>query len=257
MINMKSNYVLSYDNKKIFYLVNRIKKGSFIFFLHGAGSNHSVFKPFFKAFKNQNYIAMDYRGHGHSENAEVSISDIIDDIMLILQKEKVKKVKFIGNSLGATIALEFYKAYPSLVEKLVLFTLFSRRYVRFSWFYGILANVCHFWLRPFRLKRKLKFQDYHKYKKRPIWYYPYLDIRGTPVISILKLVVELFKTPIDFSIVKIPSLVIVAKHDFSAKNKLIINDCKKNNVVCEVMNGSHVVLTREFEKAIKIVRGFL
>jgi len=255
---MESRFINAYDNKRIHYIYNKPNNKEFLFFIHGAGSNHSIYKPFFKAFKDHNFIAIDIRSHGYSQRSKPTFSRIIDDMLLIIRKEKINKITLIGNSLGASIALEFYKCYPRLVKNMILFTLFSKEYIRFSSIFHSFASSIHSFLRLFKSKRKLKFMDYHKYKKRPVWYYPYLDVRGSSSTFLFYLVKVLLEYKINLTCIKIPTLIIVARKDYITKNKLIINDINKNNnLEYKIINSNHVLLTREFDKAIKLVRGFL
>jgi len=141
---------------------------------------------------------------------------------------------------------------------MILLTLFSKRYIKHPVLFNNLASMFYTILKPFAGKRPLKFQDYHKYKERPIWYYPYLDFRGTPITTVLKLVKELFQYPIYAYNIKVPTLIFVAEKDWSTKNELIKSDCKSNkNIKLVELKSNHVPLVRIYDDVLKGVNEFL
>ncbi|MFA6888530.1 MAG: alpha/beta hydrolase [Candidatus Woesearchaeota archaeon] len=246
----------------IYYVINRVNAISdFIIFIHGAGSNHSVYKPFFHAFEKHNFIAVDIRNHGNSGRCPLeymTVDTIVQDILAIIREEKIQYVTLVGNSLGATVAVEVYKKIKKHVKKMVLFTLFSKRYVKFSSMFEVCALLAYYLLKPFSGIRKLRFTEYHKYAKRPIWYYPYLDIRGTPVTTVIKLVKELFVTPIYLSGISVPTLIFISVDDWCAHNSLIESDAKANPQITLLhIKSNHVILSQKYEEVISHVTEFL
>lgn len=242
----------------ISYDVNRVNRNGWLFFIHGAGSNHSVWKPILEHFKKHNWVAVDVRNHGNSKGGENTLDAIVEDIKEILTKEKIQSTTLIGNCLGTTVAVAFAERYPSLVKKLVLITPFSARYIRFSSLFYPLARWLSSFFSLFRWERTLKFQDYHKYQKRPLWYYPLLDIRGTSLEAYASYVAELFKYPLDLESTRIPALVITAEQDFFTRNDLIVEDCKQNkNINLKTVHCHHVPLTRTPEKIITLLEEFV
>lgn len=261
---MRQKTILSFDGTEIYYVINKVQNSSdklFIIFIHGAGSNHTVYKPFFTAFEDRNFVALDLRNHGHSGRAPletITIEILAQDIEAIMKEENIKEFILVGNSLGASVALEVAKKHQKQTKNLVLFTLFSKRYIRGSSFLYFLATFSYILLKPFSGWRKLKFQDYHKYQKRPLWYYPLLDIRGTPVTTVAKLVKKLFQYHFSLSRLAVPTLLFVSLDDFSTKNSLIHSDCKGNkNITLINLKSHHVPLTRDYEEVTKHVKRFL
>ncbi len=259
---MKQKTIKSFDKTDIYYIINKASPSSeYIIFIHGAGSNHSVYRPFFHVFENSNFIALDIRNHGKSGRCPleyITIEAIANDVLEIIKQEKITAVTLVGNSLGATVAVEVYKKIKKHVKKMILFTLFSRRYVKFSWLFDILAQAVYTIVKPFSGVRKLKFTDYHKYAKRPIWYYPYLDIRGTPFATVIKLVRELFATPLYVSAISVPTVVFISSDDWSARNSVIQNDCRGNTHISVLhISSNHVVLVRKHEEIINHVKKFI
>lgn len=258
---MYQKTIHSFDNTEIYYVINKKNNGPFLIFIHGAGSNHTVYTPFFKEFEEINFIALDIRNHGKSARAPlrtVTIKNIVKDIEVILEKENIQRIIPVGNSLGATIAVELYKAQRKKVQKMILFTLFSKRYIKFSGLLHIIATILFVLVRPFSGWRKLQFSDYFKYGKRPLWYYPWLDFRGTPIASVLKLIRELFHTPLYLYNITVPTQVFISTADHSTKNGVIVSDSKENkNIQIEEIDSNHVILTREYEDVMKRVQKFL
>lgn len=259
---MRQKTIHSFDGTEIYYILNKISaEKPFIIFIHGAGSNHSVYKPFSHAFEFHNFIALDLRNHGHSGRAPletITLETLAEDIEAIVKEENIKELILVGNSLGASIALEVAKNNRKQIKKMVLFTLFSKRYIRAASFFALLSSLSYLFLKPFSGLRKLKFQDYHKYANRPIWYYPWLDIRGTPVTTVAKLAKELFHYHFSLSTLAVPTLLFVSLDDFSTKNSLIHSDCKDNkNITLINLKSHHVPLTRDYEEVARHVKRFV
>ena len=90
----------------IYKTENRSNK--WITFIHGAGGNSSIWfnqVRFFKAYFN--VLLIDLRGHGKSEvspkGTEYTFEIIIDDILNILDHNKIEKSHFVGISLGSIL----------------------------------------------------------------------------------------------------------------------------------------------------------
>lgn len=259
---MRQKTIHSFDGAEIYYILNRVSSEKpFLIFIHGAGSNHSVYKPFFAAFEDRSFVALDLRNHGHSGRAPletITLETLAEDIEAIVKEENIKEFLLVGNSLGASIALEVAKNNRKQVKKLVLFTLFSKRYIRAASLFALFASLSYVFLKPFSGWRKLKFQDYHKYQKRPLWYYPWLDIRGTPVTTVAKLAKELFRYSFSLSTLAVPTLLFVSLDDFSTKNSLIHSDCRGNkNITLINLKSHHVPLTRDYEDVARHVKRFV
>lgn len=67
-------------------------------------------------------IAVDLRGHGLSSrnNPATSIKDYAEDVKLLCDALQLKKISFLGWSLGGGLALLFAAMYPDYVEKIIL-----------------------------------------------------------------------------------------------------------------------------------------
>lgn len=94
-----------------------------IVFLHGAGSDRTIWKEQVKKLKEDYYIiAIDNRGSGKSDCPEYNynVSMLSTDIIAVLDKEKLNEVNLIGFSLGGLVAQKIANDHPKRVKKLIL-----------------------------------------------------------------------------------------------------------------------------------------
>jgi esterase len=93
-------------------------------FVHGLASNMSRWSEFVTTTslsQSRDLIRVDLRGHGESmTRRKFSLEHWTDDLVAILQQERVPKAMVIGHSLGAQAALHFGTIYPEKLAGLVL-----------------------------------------------------------------------------------------------------------------------------------------
>jgi 3-oxoadipate enol-lactonase len=102
---------------------NQCGDGDLIIFIHGIGGNKENWHENMVVFsKNFNVVALDLRGYGESDDFEgpMNFFDVADDICELISYIGKKNCHVVGLSMGAQIALYFYKRYPSLTKSLVL-----------------------------------------------------------------------------------------------------------------------------------------
>lgn len=96
-------------------------------FVHGAGGSSSIWYPQIRDFAKQyNVIVLDLRGHGQSRT--ISITDvkrfnfdvIVDDILEVLNHQKIEKAHFVGISLGTIIIRYIAEKCPEKVSSMIL-----------------------------------------------------------------------------------------------------------------------------------------
>ena len=98
-------------------------------FVHGAGGSSSIWFRQIKEFKKYfNVILLDLRGHGKSKNffknvfeKKYTFKSISNDIVEVLNKEKIKSSHFVGISLGTILIRQLAENYPKMVKLFVLF----------------------------------------------------------------------------------------------------------------------------------------
>ncbi len=123
--------VKSFDGTRIAYSVKRKGKVFFVF-IHGLGSDYTVWKKITNFISEKGYstIAIDLRGHGHSERPQKKEAYILDnfarDINEVLLKEKVKKFVICGHCYGGVVAITFQKLFPNKAEAYVLISTTSK-----------------------------------------------------------------------------------------------------------------------------------
>ncbi|MBS3168583.1 alpha/beta hydrolase [Candidatus Woesearchaeota archaeon] len=107
----------SFDGTKIYYQHEKGKRNKTLIFLHGIGSNWTVWKDSINIFQKEGFstIGIDLRGHGKSDWPEdfsfYKISNFSRDIFEIVKKEGLSRFSFIGNSLGGAVAINYCRRY--------------------------------------------------------------------------------------------------------------------------------------------------
>ncbi|MEO0526609.1 MAG: alpha/beta hydrolase [Bacteroidota bacterium] len=97
-------------------------------FVHGAGGSSSIWYKQVREFKKHfNVLLLDLRGHGNSKpNLKDAFSDkytfdsITDDILEVIEHEKIEKSHFIGISLGTILIRNLAEKYPDRVESMIM-----------------------------------------------------------------------------------------------------------------------------------------
>ncbi|QLG47287.1 alpha/beta hydrolase [Costertonia aggregata] len=97
-------------------------------FVHGAGGSSSIWYKQVREFKKHfNILLLDLRGHGNSKpNLKDAFSDkytfdsITNDIVDVIDYERIGKSHFIGISLGTILIRNLAEKYPHRVESMVM-----------------------------------------------------------------------------------------------------------------------------------------
>lgn len=91
--------------------------------LHGSRDRKDYFDGIMKIMSDKYHlIAIDFRGHGDTEKTDkgYNFPQFVNDIVIFLQKKKIKQINLIGHSLGGVISLLLAYKYPYIVKKIVL-----------------------------------------------------------------------------------------------------------------------------------------
>ena len=144
----------------IYPAVNNSKK--WITFIHGAGGSSSIWFNQVRFFKTYfNVLLVDLRGHGKSvaspDGTQYDFDQIIDDLVQVLDLNKIKKSHFVGISLGSILIQYMLFNYQNRVEKIGLggailnlnlqsrFLMFlgnlTQNFLPFIWIYTFCAYV--------------------------------------------------------------------------------------------------------------------
>ncbi len=97
-------------------------------FVHGAGGSSSIwYKQVRDYAKHYNVLLLDLRGHGNSKpslkNAfekQYTFDSIVDDIVEVLDHEKIEKSHFVGISLGTIVIRQLAENYPKRVSSMIM-----------------------------------------------------------------------------------------------------------------------------------------
>ena len=157
----------------LYHSIYRAENSSnkWITFIHGAGGNSSIWfnqVRFFKAYFN--VLLIDLRGHGKSKvspkGTKYTFNIIIDDILNVLDHNKIEKSHFVGISLGSILIQKMIQLHSNRVEKIGLggailnlnlqsrFLMFMGKLTQsvlpFIWIYTFFAYV----IMPYKAHRK-------------------------------------------------------------------------------------------------------
>ena len=130
MADVQKKTVTSKDGSTIYYEVYepaQVSSGKpVLFFVHGIGGDTDGWqfvRPILTA-EGYRAIAMDLRGHGHSDHPKTrrahKIEHVEDDIKAVLGAEGIQKPVLIGHSGGAVVSAQFATNHSDLLSKLIL-----------------------------------------------------------------------------------------------------------------------------------------
>lgn len=97
-----------------------------VVFLHGLSSNHTTWLNAMEALRARgvNSIALDLRGHGHSDKtrefSRYALSVLSEDLKKVAEAEGLSRFILVGYSFGGSVAIEYALAYPESVAGLFL-----------------------------------------------------------------------------------------------------------------------------------------
>ena len=97
-------------------------------FVHGAGGSSSIwYKQVRDYAKHYNVLLLDLRGHGNSKptiklafEKRYTFDSIVDDIIEVLDYEKIKTSHFVGISLGTILIRQLAENHPDRVSSMIM-----------------------------------------------------------------------------------------------------------------------------------------
>jgi len=111
------------------YITYRHKTATaWVTFVHGAGGSSSIWYKQIREFKKHfNVLLLDLRGHGNSKPSLKNVFDekytfdvITNDIVEVIDHEKIEKSHFVGISLGTILIRNLAENHPGRVESMVM-----------------------------------------------------------------------------------------------------------------------------------------
>jgi pimeloyl-ACP methyl ester carboxylesterase len=160
--------------------------------LHGLGGNSSSWrylrgKP--------GVIIVDLRNHGRNTRESIfSFDSCVDDMLAIVQKERIKKCSIAGNCLGGIIGAEFKKKYSILVDKFILISPWSRNLTTGITFFRIYTRIMKLLLFWVPAKKEYTFIEIGDYSHIPGFLFWWYDIKQVPI----PLYLEMAKQIVDY-----------------------------------------------------------
>lgn len=97
-------------------------------FVHGAGGSSSIWYKQLRDFRQHfNVLLLDLRGHGNSKpnikdafNNKYTFDSITEDIIEVIEHEKILKSHFVGISLGTILIRNLAEKYPERVTSMIM-----------------------------------------------------------------------------------------------------------------------------------------
>ena len=111
---------LKTDKGLIYY--EKAGTGEPLLFIHGNNESPGIFKDLYAIFEQYfEVFRMDTRGHGQSDLMveELTFQRVAQDVICLLDENKVEKIHIIGYSDGGNIGLYLAAHYPERVQSLV------------------------------------------------------------------------------------------------------------------------------------------
>jgi pimeloyl-ACP methyl ester carboxylesterase len=270
--NFKSDFFVSFDKTRIYYEISGEKSfKETIVFIHGLGGNLTAWDPQRLFFEKLGYttIAIDIRGHGFSDrpkNRKKYTPEIMtQDVLLFLNKHKIKNYILVGHSFGGIIALllaDFYKIKPQtliLISATYEFPI-SSKLIWFSKIINFSSDVINHL--PFTLGKP--------------GHMPLYKFKGTRDLSPRRIINDLFYTTAQSYIsvfsnlflfknkemlknITCPTLIIHGEKDIFVSRRIAMNlheDIKKSELVF-VPSGNHFLVINNPDELTDIMDKYL
>jgi len=183
-----------------------------VVFLHGAGSNHTIWTPYLGQFSKRKVILIDLPGHGNSQHVKYdSLEQATIEVQKVMDKEEVKGAVVVGQSLGAVIASRLAVSAGRRVSKIVMIGPFSKGLVKNQWFWKNLALAINSAV-PVPKDTK-PVQDYTGLFNSSVIKHPYTDLKGTHLHTYAIAINDLLSHSIDWAAIKKECTVIAGTDD--------------------------------------------
>jgi pimeloyl-ACP methyl ester carboxylesterase len=113
------------DQSKIYYEIHGKDKSNTVILIHPIGGNTEIWRDEISLIlkKDLRIVAYDLRGHGRSKMGSknhFTISDLVQDLKLLIDSLGIKKCTLIGHSIGGSVASLYAARYPQNIVAIVL-----------------------------------------------------------------------------------------------------------------------------------------
>jgi pimeloyl-ACP methyl ester carboxylesterase len=108
----------------------KIGQGKPLIILHGLFGSADNWNTLAKEFSAQNQVfVVDQRNHGLSpHDAVFSYEAMSNDLLELLDDNKIEKANFIGHSMGGKVMMQFSSEYANRIEKMIIVDISPRYY---------------------------------------------------------------------------------------------------------------------------------
>lgn len=124
--------VLEREGCPIHYWTGGASSAPWVVLLHGAGEDHRAMEPQIQVLAARyRVLCPDLRGHGRSRPmGPFRVSIVVEDLLAIMDREKIGRAAYVGQSMGGNIAQEIAYRHPDRVACLALTACFcnTKRY---------------------------------------------------------------------------------------------------------------------------------
>lgn len=261
--------IQSIDGVKIHYEVFEGKNPSkTLVFVHGFGGCLRAFDPIVQQFKQSQYklINIDLRSHGKSERPkhdyQYGLNYFINDLLLILHKEKAKEITLVGHCFGGILALGLAINYPYLLKSMVLVNVsykaphLSKVFYRYFPMKGLIFFMLKFFPN-FYLKN---YPSYAKYEKTGDFNPRRIssDILHTSPKSYLYISREIVNFNFTHKLAKIKNKVLLVHGEkdkvFSPSMALELHKKIKHSKLVMIKKGNHLTVLNKQIRLVNIIK---
>ena len=235
-----------------------------ICFSNSLGTDNRLWNKILCHFTNNfRVITYDKRGHGLSNKpiSKITIEDLALDISDLLEHLKIKKVNFVGISIGGMIAQKLASIKPNLINKLILcdtavkignYDIWNERIklLKKKGLFGITDSIIERWFsKKFILSN---FNEIQVYKNM---------LNTTSIQGYIECCEAIKEADLSMNaqLIKNPTLVLVGSNDQSTPPELVQSTATliKNSKFDMIKNSGHLPCIDNPDEFAKLIKNFL
>lgn len=226
-------------------------------FLHGAGSNHTIWNPYLQSFSKESVLLVDLPGHGHSQRTQFrTIPDAARELISILKKEDIENAHVIGQSLGGLVGLEAAAKAPHQISRIAVSGLLSNGLIRSQTFIEVTASILLKYSPTQSLEKP--FQDYSQQSNKWFFLYPFMDAKGTSLKTIARAIKEVASYSPPWTEISQPVLILNGRTDPFLKQQHLRKQIQGRPLIrMQTIACHHLVITHARNHVICALKGFL
>lgn len=268
--SFKEKSIQTISGQIFYYLENSFSGQPFVVLLHGLSSNHTTWLSIMKTLRDNRYncLALDMRGHGHSDKTKnkklYQIPVFTDDLRQIINAEQINNFILVGYSFGGQVAIDYAAKHSDDLKGLILISTNHApplNYLRLGFLTPLVSG-------GFRLLAALlfwqKLKNYHYYEHGQAvgyWDSVWDGLRTMPLSVNFWLLAQEAKINLKKEIrqIKAPTIFICGQNDAFITKKEIDEMMKviPGSQLIISKNSSHFVGTNSQDEIIQIIINLL